>query len=66
MRRFGFDEHWLWGDGSVPSIAATITNGVPNPKNYRSSMPPMGGAQLTPTDVLALADYVWALNQRKN
>jgi glucose/arabinose dehydrogenase/cytochrome c5 len=60
------DEHWLWGDGSVPSIAATITNGVPNPKNYRSSMPPMGGAQLTPTDVLALADYVWALNQRKN
>jgi hypothetical protein len=26
----------------------------------------MGGAQLTPTDVLALADYVWALNQRKN
>jgi hypothetical protein len=29
-------------------------------------MPPMGGVQLTPTDVLALADYVWALNQRKN
>jgi glucose/arabinose dehydrogenase/mono/diheme cytochrome c family protein len=60
------DNHWLWGDGTVPSIAATITNGVPNPKNYRSSMPPMGGAQLTPTDVLALADYVWALNERKD
>jgi hypothetical protein len=27
-------------------------------------MPPMGGAQLMPTDVLALADYVWALNQK--
>jgi glucose/arabinose dehydrogenase/mono/diheme cytochrome c family protein len=57
-------KHWLWGDGSVPSIAQTITNGVPNPKNYRSSMPPMGGAQLTPSDVLALADYVWALNNQ--
>ena len=60
------DKHWLWGDGTVPSIAQTITNGVPNPKNYRSPMPPMGGAQLTPTDVLALADYVWALNQAKD
>jgi glucose/arabinose dehydrogenase/mono/diheme cytochrome c family protein len=60
------DKHWLWGDGTVPSIAQTITNGVPNPKNYRSAMPPMGGAQLTPTDVLALADYVWALNQAKD
>jgi mono/diheme cytochrome c family protein len=50
----------------VPSIAQTITSGVPHPKNYRSAMPPMGGAQLTPTDVLALADYVWALNQAKD
>jgi hypothetical protein len=24
----------------------------------------MGGAQLTPSDVLALADYVWALNNQ--
>jgi glucose/arabinose dehydrogenase/mono/diheme cytochrome c family protein len=53
---------WRWGDGSIPSIAATITNGVPHPKDYRSGMPPMGGAQLMPTDVLALADYIWSLN----
>jgi len=56
--------NWRWGDGSVPSIAATITKGVPQPKDYRSGMPPMGGAQLTPTDVLALADYIWALNHQ--
>jgi len=37
---------------------------VPQPKDYRSGMPPMGGAQLTPTDVLALADYIWALNHQ--
>jgi glucose/arabinose dehydrogenase/mono/diheme cytochrome c family protein len=55
------DDKWLWGDGSIPSIAATITKGVPNPKNYRIGMPPMGGAQLKPTQVLALADYIWAL-----
>jgi hypothetical protein len=54
-----------YGGIALP-LAETITNGVPNPKNYRSGMPPMGGdAQLSPTDVLALADYVWALNQRK-
>ena len=43
---------WRWGDGSMPSIAATITKGVSHPKNYRSGMPPLGGAQLMPTDVL--------------
>ena len=53
---------WRWGDGSIPSIAETITKGVPTPKDYRSGMPPMGGAQLDPTQVLALADYVWSLN----
>ena len=58
------DNKWRWGDGSVASIAKTITDGVPNPKDYRSAMPPMGGARLSPTDVLALADYVWALSHR--
>ena len=58
------DGKWIWGDGSVTSISEIIAKGVPNPKDYRSGMPPMGGAQLMPTDVLALADYVWALNQK--
>jgi mono/diheme cytochrome c family protein len=39
---------WLWGEGSLASITQIITNGVPNPKNYRSPMPPKGGAQLSP------------------
>jgi glucose/arabinose dehydrogenase/mono/diheme cytochrome c family protein len=56
------DGKWRWGDGSIPSIAATITKGVPTPKDYRSGMPPMGGAQLDPAQVLALADYIWSLN----
>jgi glucose/arabinose dehydrogenase/mono/diheme cytochrome c family protein len=58
------DSEWLWGDGSLASIAKTITNGVPEPKQYRSPMPPMGGAQLTSEQVSALAAYVWALSHR--
>src|SRR3954447_10609126 len=52
---------WLWGDGSVQSIAKIITEGVPNPKEFRSPMPPMGGTQLSAAEVSAVADYIWAL-----
>ncbi|MFY9912917.1 MAG: c-type cytochrome [Candidatus Sulfotelmatobacter sp.] len=56
-------EHkWLWSDGSYAGITKTITDGVPQPKEYRSPMPPMGGAQLTPDQVSALAAYVWSLS----
>jgi glucose/arabinose dehydrogenase/mono/diheme cytochrome c family protein len=53
---------WLWSDGSYSGIAKTITDGVSQPKEYRSPMPPLGGAQLTPDQVSALAAYVWALS----
>ena len=53
---------WLWSDGSFAGIAKTITDGVPQPKQYRSPMPPMGGAQLTADQVQALAAYVWSIS----
>jgi mono/diheme cytochrome c family protein len=55
---------WLWSDGSYAGIKKTITEGVSQPKQYRSPMPPMGGAQLTPEQVSALAAYVWGLSHR--
>jgi len=55
---------WLWSDGSYVGIMKTITDGVPQPKEYRSPMPAMGGAQLTPDQVSAVAAYVWALSHR--
>jgi glucose/arabinose dehydrogenase/mono/diheme cytochrome c family protein len=55
---------WLWGDGSLASIARTINDGVPAPKDYRSPMPPKGGAQLSSADVSAVAAYVWALGHQ--
>ena len=55
---------WLWGDGSLPSIKRIITEGVPQPKNYRSAMPPMGGAPLSPAEIDAVSAYVWAISHR--
>lgn len=55
---------WLWSDGSYAGIMKTIKEGVPHPKEYRSPMPPMGGAQLTPDQLSALAAYVWAVSHR--
>jgi glucose/arabinose dehydrogenase/mono/diheme cytochrome c family protein len=55
-------KQWLWSDGSYAGIAKTITDGVMQPKQYRGVMPPRGGAQLTPDQVLALAAYVWSLS----
>ncbi len=54
---------WFWSDGTPEGIAATIRVGVAQPKNYRSPMPAMGGAQLTKEQVTAVAAYVWALSQ---
>ncbi|HXS20434.1 MAG TPA: c-type cytochrome [Steroidobacteraceae bacterium] len=52
---------WLWSDGSLSGIERTISRGVPKPKEYRSPMPPMGGAQLDRQQVSAVAAYVWGL-----
>jgi len=45
---------WPWSDGSFAGIAKTIAEGVSQPKQYRSPMPSMGGAQLTPDQVSAV------------
>ena len=52
---------WLWSDGSLAGIERTIRHGVPKPKQYRSPMPAMGGAQLDRQQVSAVAAYVWGL-----
>src|SRR6202007_1172619 len=44
---------WLCGDGSMAAITRTITEGVAQPKKYRSPMPPLGGAQLSAPEMAA-------------
>ena len=58
------DAQWLNADGTYASIVTTITTGVSKPKQYASVMPPMGGAQLTPEHVRAVAAYVYSLSRR--
>jgi glucose/arabinose dehydrogenase/mono/diheme cytochrome c family protein len=53
---------WLWSDGSYAGILKTIKEGVPNPKEYRSPMPAMGGAELTSDQLAAVSAYVWAVS----
>jgi glucose/arabinose dehydrogenase/mono/diheme cytochrome c family protein len=57
-------KEWLWSDGSYAGIKKTITDGVSDPKQYRSPMPPTGGTQLTPDQISAVAAYVWSLSHR--
>ena len=52
---------WLWSDGSLSGIERTIRHGVPSPRQYRSPMPAMGGAQLDRQQLSAVAAYVWGL-----
>ena len=56
---------YVWGDGSLAAIQKTISTGVPNPKNYRGPMPPMGGAQLSQEQLAAVASYVHDLAHPK-
>ena len=55
---------WLWGDGSLAAITKSIVDGVPNPKDHTGTMPPKGGADLSPQQVSAVAAYVWTLGHR--
>ena len=57
-------QKYLWSDGSLAGILKIITEGVPKPKQYRSPMPPMGGAQLSDTQASAVAAYVWGLSHK--
>ena len=56
------DNKWIWGDGSLASITKVIRQGVPAPKEHTGVMPPMGGAQLTPAQLAAVAAYVYSLS----
>ncbi|HKT59509.1 MAG TPA: c-type cytochrome [Gemmatimonadales bacterium] len=59
------DNQWLWSNGSLTGIQATIAKGVPAPKQHTGVMPPMGGAQLTQAQLHAVAAYVFALSRSR-
>jgi glucose/arabinose dehydrogenase/cytochrome c5 len=55
---------WLWSNGDLAGIRATIVSGVAKPKAASGAMPPLGGVALSNEDVDALAAYVWAIGHR--
>ncbi|WP_158810197.1 PQQ-dependent sugar dehydrogenase [Beijerinckia sp. L45] len=55
---------WLWSDGSLDGLKTTIASGVPEPKEHPGAMPPMGGLDLSPRDLNAVASYVWAVGHQ--
>ena len=59
------DAEWINIDGTYDAIIANVTNGVPQPKQHPSPMPPMGGAQLSEEQVRAVSAYVWSLGGGK-
>jgi len=59
------DQEWLNTDGTYEGIISIVTNGVPQPKQHPSPMPPMGGASLTEQQVRDVAAYVWSLGGGK-
>ncbi|MEX2180736.1 MAG: c-type cytochrome [Gemmatimonadaceae bacterium] len=56
------DGRWLHGDGSFEFIFRTIKSGVMAPKEFSSVMPPYGGVTMTDDRTLAVAAYVYRLN----
>jgi mono/diheme cytochrome c family protein len=56
---------WLWSDGSYAGIKKAIAEGVSQPKEHRSPMPAMGGSQLTPDQLSAVAGYVWSISHKQ-
>jgi mono/diheme cytochrome c family protein len=59
------DSQWLTGDGSYAFIQKRVTEGMPNPTPpYPGAMLPMGGAQLTPDQIKAVAAYVYSISHK--
>ena len=59
------DSEWINTDGTYQGIITIVTNGVPQPKQYPSPMPPMGGANLNEQQIKDVAAYVWSLGGGK-
>ena len=57
------DAKWLHADGTLASIEKIVREGVAKPKESAAPMLPMGGAQLSDTQVKAVAAYVWSLSR---
>ncbi len=60
------DGKWLTGNGTYEFIQSRVTTGMPQPTPpYSAPMLPMGGAQLSPEQIKAVAAYVYSISRGK-
>ncbi|MGH7444305.1 MAG: c-type cytochrome [Longimicrobiales bacterium] len=57
------DNEWLHIDGAYEAIVETVRTGVPEPMQFPTPMPPMGGAQLSDDQIRAVAAYVYTISR---
>jgi mono/diheme cytochrome c family protein len=58
------DQTWINIDGEYTSIQEVVRTGVPQPKEFTaSSMPAMGGLQLTDQQIAEVAAYVYSISR---
>ena len=59
------DAEWTFADGSLPSIATLIEEGLSAERStHGMPMPPRAGARLTDRQIHAVSTYVWSLSRR--
>lgn len=56
------DDEWITASRDMEALERVIREGVPEPEEYPVPMPPMGGGDLTPEQVRALAAFVYAVS----
>lgn len=57
------DAEWInISSGDMTQIVEVIRNGVPQPQQFPSPMPPMGGGNFTDTQLQSVAGYVATLS----
>jgi mono/diheme cytochrome c family protein len=59
------DGEWIWIDNSqdvLPQLVTVIRTGVSAPREYPAPMPPMGGANLSEDQLMAVSAYLLTLN----
>ncbi|MFW6079612.1 MAG: c-type cytochrome, partial [Gemmatimonadota bacterium] len=57
------DDEWINVEGDYESIIQVVTEGVAQPVEHPSPMPPMGGVQLSDEQVRAVSAYVYAISR---
>jgi mono/diheme cytochrome c family protein len=55
------DKEWIHIDGELQGIVKVVRYGIPHPKEHPSTMPPMGGGQLSDEEICNVSAFVYSI-----